>query len=248
MGADLAQQVLAVAGLGDDVEAGVVEHAHRALAQQHRVVGDHDAHGISARSVVPCRAGCGCRAAAERGDPVGEAAQAGPAGGVGAAAAVVAHLDDQRCRPGATPRPRLGRRRVAGHVGQGLGDGEVRGRLDRAGQALAGNPLQRHRHAGARGQRAQRRLEAALGQHRGVDAARQLAQLVRRRGELVRGLVEQRAASGSRCPRARQAQVEREPDEPLLGAVVEVALEPPARLVGRRDHPRPRRPQLALAS
>ena len=34
-------------------------------------------------------------AAVERGHAVGEAAQAGAAGGVGAATAVVAHLDDQ---------------------------------------------------------------------------------------------------------------------------------------------------------
>ena len=36
--------------------------------------------------------------AVERGDAVGEAAQAGAAGGVGAAAAVVAHLDERGCR------------------------------------------------------------------------------------------------------------------------------------------------------
>jgi hypothetical protein len=41
VGADLAQQLVAVAGLGDDVEASLGEHARDAGAQQHRVVG-HD--------------------------------------------------------------------------------------------------------------------------------------------------------------------------------------------------------------
>ena len=39
MGADLAQQVLGVAGLGDDLEAGVLEQPGHALAQQEAVVG-----------------------------------------------------------------------------------------------------------------------------------------------------------------------------------------------------------------
>ena len=61
VGADLAQQVLGVAGLAGDLEARVLEQAHEALAQQHGVLGDDDfqwgigcAHtGISARRVVP---------------------------------------------------------------------------------------------------------------------------------------------------------------------------------------------------
>ena len=53
VGAGLAQQVLGVARLGDDVEARVGQDPRRALAEQHRVVGDQDTHGISARSVVP---------------------------------------------------------------------------------------------------------------------------------------------------------------------------------------------------
>ena len=42
VGADLAQQVLGVAGLADDVEARLFEQAHETLAQQHGVIGDHD--------------------------------------------------------------------------------------------------------------------------------------------------------------------------------------------------------------
>ena len=42
VGADLAQQVLGVAGLAGDLEAGVLEQAHETLAQQHGVLGDDD--------------------------------------------------------------------------------------------------------------------------------------------------------------------------------------------------------------
>ncbi len=41
--ADLAHQVLGVAGLADDVEARLLEQADEALAQQHGVIGDNDA-------------------------------------------------------------------------------------------------------------------------------------------------------------------------------------------------------------
>ena len=48
-------------------------------------------------------------------------------------------------------------------------------------------------------------------------------------------------------PRLEHPQVEREADELLLGAVVEVALDPPARVVGGLDDPQPRDPQLLHA-
>src|SRR5215212_6716737 len=57
VGPDLSQQLLAVARLADDVEARVREQAHGALAQEDGVFGDHDAHGISARMVVPLPGG-----------------------------------------------------------------------------------------------------------------------------------------------------------------------------------------------
>ena len=42
---DVAQQILGVAGLRDDVEAGLHEQPGDSLAQEHRVVGEHDADG-----------------------------------------------------------------------------------------------------------------------------------------------------------------------------------------------------------
>ncbi len=46
---DQAQQRLGVAAPPDDLEAGVLEHAGEAFAQQRLVVGDHEPHGISTR-------------------------------------------------------------------------------------------------------------------------------------------------------------------------------------------------------
>ena len=43
VGADLAQQVLGVAGLAGDLEARLLEQAGEALAQEDGVVGDDDA-------------------------------------------------------------------------------------------------------------------------------------------------------------------------------------------------------------
>ncbi len=94
MGADLAQQILGVAGLADDLHPGVLEQPHDALAQQDRVVGDDYAHGITARTVVPSAARADdLEPAVERRNPVGEPAQARAGVGVGAADAVVADLD-----------------------------------------------------------------------------------------------------------------------------------------------------------
>src|SRR4051794_34726048 len=53
VGAHLADEVLGVARLGDDVEARVLEQPGDALAQQDTVVGDDYAHGISALRMVP---------------------------------------------------------------------------------------------------------------------------------------------------------------------------------------------------
>ena len=90
-----ASSSLGVADLGGDLDAGVCEHPGQPLAEQHRVVGDHDPHGSSARDAGPwpVRA-VHPEVAVEGGDPVGQAAQA-RAVGVGAADAVVADLDYQ---------------------------------------------------------------------------------------------------------------------------------------------------------
>ena len=45
VGSDLAQQVLGIAGLADDLEAHLVQEPGQALTEQYGVVGDHHAHG-----------------------------------------------------------------------------------------------------------------------------------------------------------------------------------------------------------
>src|SRR3954453_3562301 len=57
VGADLAQQVLRVSGLADDVHAGLLQQAYDALTQQDAVLGYDDSHGILARTVVPSPGG-----------------------------------------------------------------------------------------------------------------------------------------------------------------------------------------------
>ena len=76
-------------------------------------------------------------------------------------------------------------------------------------------------------------------EHRRVDAARELAQLPERLGELVAGGRDQRL--GRRRVAADvgldQPELQGEGDQPLLGAVVQVALEPPPLGVAGRDDP-----------
>src|SRR5262249_3530614 len=57
VGADLAQQILGVGRLADDLDPGLVEQACYPLPQQDRVLADHDSHGITALSLVPPPAG-----------------------------------------------------------------------------------------------------------------------------------------------------------------------------------------------
>ena len=124
---------------------------------------------------------------------------------------------------------------VLGDVGQRLRDGEVGGRLGHRREPAVGQLDDLDGHGGARHERGDRGGETALGQQRGMDPAGQLAQLGRGRGELLadpleRGAGRVRVALGEA---AREPHVQRERDEPLLRAVVEVALDPAAGVVGR---------------
>ena len=82
----------------------------------------------------------------------------------------------------------------------------------------------------ARRERLERRAEAALGQQRRVDAARELAQLLDGQRRLLACLGDQRRGRlrVRREPRLGHAERERQRHEPLLGAVVQVALDPAA--------------------
>ena len=106
-----------------------------------------------------------------------------------------------------------------------LGDDEVAGALDRGREPLVERAVVLDRDGRARGQRLERRVEPALGQHRGMDPGRQLAQLLDRRAGVGERVVDRRAGRvgiGLPLP-ARGLEAEHERDEPLLRAVVEVA-------------------------
>ena len=75
----------------------------------------------------------------------------------------------------------------------------------------------------------------------GMDAARELPQLVDRKLQLLLGLLQERARQrrlGSHDP-GRVAQPQRQPGQAQLSPVMQVVLEPAPRVVGSRDHARP---------
>ena len=126
-------------------------------------------------------------------------------------------------------------------VGQRLGDHVVGGDLDRLGQPPRHLHVEADGDGGAAGQRPERRAQPALGEDRRVDAAGDLAQLLQHvvhLGDRALQPLGQLAGSGRRR-RLRLPQLQGEGDQPLLGAVVQIALDAPARLVGGGHDPRP---------
>src|SRR5207244_5537597 len=91
-------------------------------------------------------------------------------------------------------------------------------------------------------------LEAAVGEDRRVDAARELAQLLERLRELRARAVEERGRAVGVVAElaAGEAERERERDEALLRAGVEVPLQPPPLGVPGLDDAGARGPQLFL--
>ena len=170
----------------------------------------------------------------------------GPVARVGAADPVVGDRHDEPPVLAAHVDRGVRRVRVARDVRDRLGDDEVRRGLDRRRQPLVrhGGDLDRQRHPLR--QRLQRRPEPAIGEHRRMDPARELAQLADRLVEVLRRAVEQLPGRLRIVvhARARQPQAQRERDEPLLRAVVQVALDLAPRRVGALDDPRARGAQL----
>ena len=243
--ASTGDQLLGRAGLADHVEAGLPEQQRDALAQQHRVVGQDYAHGISARSQCPRRRAPDPQAPVERLDPVGEPTQAGAALGVGAAFAVVGDLDDSVPFSRATPRsrwpPRRTWRRWSGP--------RPRGSRRRPRPAPAAAPRGRRRarpHRRAGGQRLERDRQPVVAQHGGVDALRDPRSSSSDAASSSRAVCSSSAYGlVGRHLAGDQPQHDRERDEPLLSAVVQVALELAARGVAGLDDPCPRGPQVA---
>ena len=225
------EQPAGVAERRDDLVAVLGEQAGDALAQQHRVLGDHDAHGSSATIIV--------------GPPSGLAMRSRPSTAVTRSrrprqpAAADARPPRRRRRRGsrraASPIAlRHVDRRVAGvavlgDVGERLGDDEVGGGLDRRRRAVGERDVDLDRHRAAGGERRQRGVEPTVGQHRRVDAAHEVAQLADRQLGLLVGADDQLGGAGRVAARLEpltgHAEVHRQRDEALLGAVVEVALD-----------------------
>jgi len=183
-------------------------------------------------------------AAVERLDAVAEPAQAGALRVVGAAHPVIRHLDDDSVAGNADPygdRPRF---RVLRDVRERFRDDVEDRHLDRARQRPVEVDLELDRDARALGQRLERGREAAIGEDRRMEAARQLAELLKGERELLARTAEDRRGSVRIDPELRlgEPEGERERDEALLGAVVEVPFEPPPLGVGRVDEPRARAP------
>ena len=89
----------------DDLEAVRLEQPHHPVAQQREVLGDHDAHGSSARTIVGPPAGL-VTTASRRAPRRGGACPARPLPRrVGAAVAVVLDLELERAAVGARRRP-----------------------------------------------------------------------------------------------------------------------------------------------
>ena len=81
----------------------------------------------------------------ERRQPVGQPAQAGADGRIGAADAVVADLNHRVAAVAVDAHSGVRRAGVFGHVGQGLGHHEVGSRLDRSGQSFGGHLVETNR-------------------------------------------------------------------------------------------------------
>ena len=103
-------------------------------------------------------------------------------------------------------------------------------------------------HGRARGERLEGGLQAAVREHRRVDAAGQLAQLAEAGLQLLDGRVEDlRHAFVPAGAHARRLQHHGQRDESRLGAVVQVALEPAALGIARLDEAGAGRAQLLQA-
>ena len=147
---------------------------------------------------------------------------------VRAADAVVAHLDPQGAVGVLHADVDLARAGVPDRVGEDLGDREVAGRLDRRGQPAGQVDVDPDRQRGVQGQGLHRVAEAAVGQHRRVDAADQVAQVAQRPRRGLPGLGDQgqRRLRAGRQHAFDRTQVHAQRDQAGLGPVVQVSLDP----------------------
>ena len=211
----------------DDVEPVVTQQTGQPVSEERKVFGDQDAHGSSARSVVPPPDGLTIEsvpssASTRRRRPVRPEPDASAPPRPSSAISTTSVDACRARRTSICVAPAC----FAG-VRERLRDDEVRGRLDHRGRPLrdVGRDVDRDR---ARvGERRDRSLEPTVGQHRRMHSAREVAQLPERSlhpgprldDELARGL----GIAGEAL--LRKAEVHAERNEPRLRTVVEVALD-----------------------
>ena len=220
------------------VDPGAPQERRDALAHERAVVGDHDAHGSSAVTTVPAPGGLvDAQVPVQRLDAVGQAVQARSRAPRPRRRRRRRRSRSRRRSPCArgAPTPRSPRRTCPRWPAPRRRRSTPRARRP-AGTSLRRVARHRRRHRRTRRQRFERRGEAVVERGR-VDAARELAQLLERVGELVARGRRELLRLGGVAPDvgAEHPQLERERDEPLLGAVVQVALEPAALGVAGRD-------------
>ena len=228
------------------LEAGFLEQARGALAQQDGVVRDHDAWDLHAQHRTAVRRTDHVNHTVECRHAVGQPSQPRARARPGTAAPVVANLHAQGVVH-ANHRDLHLRRRVTRGVREALSHAEVGGGLHRRGEARIRYGNQRRRHTRAGHERLQRRPQPPS-VRAAVDPARELAQLLGRLRQVGERGVEQLLSAGGFVvqPGSRHAQVEGQLHEPLLRAVMEVTFQLASRFVRRLDDPHPRRPQLGL--
>ena len=185
--------------------------------------------------------------AAEGLDAVAETDESRPLSGVGSPDPVIAdrEQDDPFLSRDLDVHDR--RFRVLGGVRQRLRDEVVGGHLDALRQPTSDAHLQLDRDRRPAGERLQRGIEATLGEDSRMDAARNLAELVK---DLDQASPDPRQSRPQvlelgRCHRRCATHLEPERDEPLLGPVMQIPLDPSPGLVSRGDYPRPRGLHLA---
>jgi hypothetical protein len=180
-----------------------------------------------------------CEPTAEHLDAVAETAQSRAGAWIGASGAVIGDLYDELPPASGDRDTRSGGVGVLEDVRERLGDQVVRRHLHRFRRSPPGLDEELDRERRSRGQRRERRGETAIAEDGRMDAASEVTQLLQRGGELGASLREQLFLLGAGRQETReQPQPHRERDEPLLGAVVEIALEPPAGTVGGGHQPR----------
>ena len=134
-----------------------------------------------------------------------------------------------------------------GHVGQRLGDHEVAGGLDGRRQPAGDLEIERYFHRRNFDQRLHSGGQAGVADDRRMNAPSQVSKLGQSLGQLLVGLAERAVRRLPPVPLQvlpQHAHSDQRGRQPLLGAVMQVSLQPPPLLVVGADDPLARGAQL----